>query len=81
MAQKKTSPRTSSPSTASSTRSRSSLVSLAESHTCRDCEVGVVLCILIARTRCLKQGWEHPGGDQIKLFGGNDVSVQVWNGT
>jgi fatty acid desaturase (delta-4 desaturase) len=21
-------------------------------------------------------GWEHPGGDQIRLFGGNDVSVQ-----
>jgi len=22
------------------------------------------------------QGWDHPGGAQIKLFGGNDVSVQ-----
>mmetsp|Transcript_50072 Transcript_50072/g.73545 ORF Transcript_50072/g.73545 Transcript_50072/m.73545 type:complete len:459 (+) Transcript_50072:25-1401(+) len=21
-------------------------------------------------------GWDHPGGDQIKLFGGNDVTVQ-----
>jgi len=23
------------------------------------------------------QGWDHPGGEQIRLFGGNDVSVQV----
>jgi len=22
------------------------------------------------------EGWDHPGGDQIKLFGGNDVTVQ-----
>jgi len=22
------------------------------------------------------KGWDHPGGDQIKLFGGNDVTVQ-----
>ena len=21
-------------------------------------------------------GWKHPGGEQIKMFGGNDVSVQ-----
>ena len=28
------------------------------------------------RTLVPHQGWDHPGGDQIKLFGGNDVSVQ-----
>lgn len=22
------------------------------------------------------KGWDHPGGEQIKLFGGNDVTVQ-----
>lgn len=29
------------------------------------------------RTLVPHQGWDHPGGDQIKLFGGNDVTVQV----
>mmetsp|Transcript_48917 Transcript_48917/g.99880 ORF Transcript_48917/g.99880 Transcript_48917/m.99880 type:complete len:445 (+) Transcript_48917:57-1391(+) len=37
---------------------------LAEDHVAID---GVVYSL---------KGWDHPGGDQIKLFGGNDVSVQ-----